>query len=233
LNQSSSVSYNLALSIVGIAIALILSSLSLPGNRGIDADGKMLVGGAFIASCFFGISIALYPGWYRRLGVSGRQANRDPGKEGIQRGMRGHHPDCATFESHRVYFGERVFCAGCLGIMLGSILAMILMATYIGISQYDPKGSAQSLTFLGSIAILLVYLEVASSRHRVLHIVSNAALMIGLLLVTIGMLEATGSMMVGLLGVLFGFLWMNTRISLSGWRHALLCRKCGEVCKGY
>jgi predicted membrane protein len=118
--------------------------------------------------------------------------------------------------------------------MIGSVLAIVLMLAYIGAFQGSLKGSAQLLVAIGSVAIILTYLEVASQRRIVaLHIAMSAALIVGFLLVTVGILEATGSPVVGLLGVLFGFLWMNTRISLSNWRHALLCGKCPEACKSY
>ena len=231
MTRSPNVSYNLGLSIIGLAIALLLGSLNFPDNGSVGTDGKLLVGGALIASCCFGLSIALHPGWYRRRRGLNQHASED---EGIRRRMKGHHPDCTAFEKHRVLIGERAVCAGCLGIMIGSILGIVLMTVYIVVVHSSLKGSAQLLVSIGSVAIVLTYLEVAYPKRNVtLHVTLSAFLIMGFLLVAVGMLEATGSPIVGLLGVLLGFLWTNTRISLSNWRHALLCRKCGETCKSY
>lgn len=231
MTRSSTATYNLILSFIGLAIALFLASFAPSGVSGVSVDGKLLIGGPFIASCLFGISMAYKPGWYKRRGARESIASGDGG---TRRGMSGHHPDCAPFEKHRVRFGGDSVCAGCLGIIIGSVLAIALMLAYVFAFQGSLKGPAQLLVAIGSAVIMLAYLEVAYQRRIVaLHIAMSAAFIVGFFLVTVGITEATGSPIVGLLGVLFGFLWMNTRINLSNWRHAMLCGKCPEPCKSY
>lgn len=232
MNQMPSIMRYLGLSVIAAVIALLLSSINYTSNKDIDINGKLLIGGAFIACCCFAASIAVYPGWYKRRAWNGHNNVNESGSGRPQRMLKGHHPDCAFFESHRTYLRMKAICAGCLGILIGSILAIILTFYYIVFIHENLGDSAQILVSIGSLTIFLVYLEIMlSKRNTLLHITSNALMMIGFLFIIIGMLESTGNEVVGLLGILFAFLWMDTRVRISKWHHALLCSRCSEVCK--
>jgi hypothetical protein len=62
---------------------------------------------------------------------------------------------------------------------------------------------------------------------------ANAILPVGFVLVTVGAAESTGKVAIGLLAVLISFLWLETRIHISDWKHAEICRKCGRECRSY
>ncbi len=229
MNQQLAGSINVCLSAIGFGIAFILGFSS--SNPIVDTPSKLAVGTAFFASCALGLSMALRPGWYKR---KGRREDQPSKKIETSRSTVGHHPDCASFDRHRTRIGERTFCAGCLGITIGSILALFLMATYIIAAQSGMRSWGQSLLLLGSLTIVLAYAEAAYPKRNVaLHVFLSAILIVGFLSITIGMLESSGNAIIGLMGILFSFLWMNTRISISHWRHALLCAQCGQPCKSY
>ena len=70
----------------------------------------------FGAICVLGIIAGITPRWCTFASKSERRGND---------GVAGHHPDCGHFPGHTVKLGERVFCAGCSGLVLGAVTALI------------------------------------------------------------------------------------------------------------
>jgi hypothetical protein len=65
------------------------------------------------------------------------------------------------------------------------------------------------------------------------HVVANVLLVLGFFLVTIGVLDATGTLAYGLVAIIVCYLWLDTRIQLSDYRHAGTCYSCGRGCGYY
>jgi hypothetical protein len=66
-----------------------------------------------------------------------------------------------------------------------------------------------------------------------LHILSNIALPIGFLVEVIGITSSSEDVILGLLGILICFLWLDTRIQISDWKHAKACGTCDRSCRAY
>ena len=80
---------------------------------------KIIVGLIFILSLLFAISISIKPGWYKKQ-------KKKKSNEFI-----GHHPNCDEFSNHKIIIKNKTCCAGCLGLLIGSIVNIILIIFYI------------------------------------------------------------------------------------------------------
>lgn len=146
----------------------------------------------------------------------------------------GHHPDCSEFESHTLRSGDRVLCAGCTGLAIGAGLSIVVMAAYVVVPMDLPLVMVYLLMGVGALLVVANYVEIAFFSLRPLnHALWNASMVVGFLFVVIGILHLTGNPFVGLLGVVIAFLWLDTRIQISSWKHSETCGACSQECKAY
>jgi len=234
LKQKTNIFQYLILSITAAVLLLIVAFFSNSNTASINISDKLFVGGVFIASCLFGISIAIYPGWFRRFVKQEKHSPNEKQTQKTTRRRKGHHPDCEQFQNHTLRIGNKTLCAGCLGLSIGSILSIFLMILYIVIGGKLSFTTFYFFIFLGLTIIGLVYVELMLSiRHTFLHVLSNIFLIVSFLLIVICIFEITGSKIYGAISILLSFLWLDARIQLSNWRHTLICENCGENCKMY
>ena len=150
------------------------------------------------------------------------------------RKRKGHHPDCDQFQNHTIRIDNKTLCAGCLGLSIGAILSIFLMILYIVIRGELSFTTFYFFMFLGLIIISLVYIEIMLPiRYTIIHVISNVFLVISFLLIVVCIFEITGNKIYGAVSILLSFLWLDTRIQLSNWRHTLICKNCDENCKMY
>ena len=97
----------------------------------VSTNDKLLISGLFISSCIFGISLAIHPGWFRRLIKHGNQDSNKEKSKKTKLTFKGHHPDCDQFKHHILTVNDKIHCAGCLGLALGSLLSIFLGVIYV------------------------------------------------------------------------------------------------------
>jgi hypothetical protein len=234
LKQKINVIYCLLLSILAATLLITLVAFNLSNTTSVGIYDKLFIGGMFITSCLFGISLAVYPGWFKRFI---KQEKQIPTKNQIQKTARkrkGHHPDCDQFQNHTIRIGNKILCAGCLGLSIGAILSIALMILYIVFGGELSITTNYFFMFFGLIVIGLVYLEIMHPiKHTIIHVLSNIFFVVSFLIVVIYIFEITGNKIYGAVSILLSFLWLDTRIRLSNWRHALICKSCDDNCKMY
>lgn len=235
MKQKTNVIYYLILSITAAILLLTLAFFNSSNTTSVDIYDKLFVGGVFITICLFGISLAIYPGWFKRFT---KQEKHSPNKKQTQKTTRkrkGHHPDCDQFQNHTIRIDDnKMLCAGCLGLSIGAILSIFLMILYIVIGNELSFTTLYFFMFLGLIIIGLVYVEIMIPiENIIIHVLSNVFLVISFLLIVICIFETTGNKIYGAVSILLSFLWLDTRIQLSNWRHTLICKNCDENCKMY
>jgi hypothetical protein len=192
------------------------------------------VGGAFISSCILGISFAIKPNWIRKSIKRGRHDENEQQAQMRTRKRQGHHPDCDKFKSHVIKTKNKVICAGCSGLALGSIISIFLTSAYIVLPNKILPTILHIFIILGLVIIILNYIEIVIPiRNAHFHMIFNVFFVISFFLIIIGIFELTGSMIYGIFGVIISFLWLDTRILLSKWRHSEICKNCSETCKVY
>lgn len=233
MNQIKIVLSYLGLSVAGAALLVVFVLMTPAPTRTLVVLEKMIVAGVFIASCVVGISFSLRPNWVRPF-ISKKENTEKNHSEALQRSFRGHHPDCKTFEKHRMIYQNKIWCAGCLGLLVGCVLSIILMILYVVVPFQQPPTISRLLLFLGLLVIALVYLEIIrGSQHSIIHVLSNGMLVLSFFFITTSIVELSGKVVYGFFTILLCILWLDTRIQLSRWHHRHLCSFCPESCKIY
>ena len=231
MNPARSATYFLILSALGLGMMFVLALSGTGDASPVDPQERLLVGGAFIVSCVLGISLAVWPGWFRRSGGGGQGPHS---KMVAGRGRRGHHPDCDRFETHVLMTKSRALCAGCTGLALGSTASILLTGIYFVLPSGMQPAGFLVLISLGVVFAVTSYVEIAApARNVFVHVTANALLVVGFFSLVVGTYELSGRLSYGLLGVVISFLLLDTRIQLSSWRHNRICAECRETCKSY
>jgi hypothetical protein len=235
LSQKRSLIFYMILSILGVILLFIGSLYSSPNKGSITTFDKTMVGGAFITSCVIGLSLALKPNWMKGI-IKGKQDKEFQNSDysGLQKSRYGHHPDCKGFNLHVIKTDKQTYCAGCLGLGLGSVLGIILVGLYIFFPLIFESMSPISIIMVGFIFIIFNFLVgVIRNRNKYLHMGSNVVLVMGFFFVVFGVHEQSANILLGILAVILSFLWLDTRIQLSHWHHKNICGNCANSCKAY
>ena len=233
MNQIKIVLSYLGLSVAGAALLVVFVLMTPAPTRTLVVREKMVVAGVFIIICVFGVSFSLRPNWLRPF-ISKKDNTEKNHSEALQRSFRGHHPDCETFENHRMIYQNKTWCAGCLGLLIGCLLSIILMILYVVVPFQQSPTISRLLLPLGLLIIAFVFLEsIVGSRHSIIHVLSNGMLVLSSFFITTSIVELSGKVVYGLFTILLCILWLDTRIQLSRWHHRRLCSSCPESCKIY
>jgi hypothetical protein len=231
MSKGKNVVQYLILSLIAACLIFILTFFS--SQKPLNYEDKLIVGGVYISCCIFGISLAIRPNWIKRLL---RHTNTDlQNRKAILKNHRflGHHPDCNHFTNHIIKINKKSYCAGCFGLVIGSLISIFLMIFYI----FNINGISPTINFIFPIVFILIALiffeQISLKRHTILHVLSNILLIICFFIIIISILEITGDIRYSLIGILLSFLWLDTRIQLSRWQHTRICLKCKKSCKIY
>jgi hypothetical protein len=223
----------LILSVIAMLLVLVLIGLTPSQNTHLSFSEKVGTVGVFIICCVFGISFTMKPNWVRRLVSASKDQEKNAQSNG-ERLFRGHHPDCSPFQNHTIQMNGKTLCAGCLGLSLGLFAAIGSMIVYTITDIQQTKTMSFLLLLLGLIFLMLVYIEIFyESISPILHVFLNSLMPLGFSLITIAVGGFTGEPLYGFFSILLCFLWLDTRIRLSKWRHSSICIQCPESCKRF
>jgi hypothetical protein len=170
----------------------------------------------FAAICALGIIAGIAPNWCS----VGSRSERRSGEA-----VAGHHPDCGHFPGHTIMLGARVFCAGCSGLVLGAVFALLGL-----LSGYYPLGIDVGFWFgalIVGLGLAQHYIDLGSGW---VHFCLNFLFVLGVWF----MFEAIQLM--GLSFIVSSYFlsvtvfWIYARIRASQWTHVGVCRGCDELC---
>jgi len=230
LNRRRTVEGYALLSAVAAAMLIILAWNGGQQSPGPDLMDKVIVSLAFMASCAWGIIKSYRPGFLRRKRGAGPT---DQTAKTFRTVYVAHHPDCGRFDDRVVVIKGGKYCGGCMGLLLGSLIALMMVSAYLLTPGLGATEGVLTLSFgIGLVALCL--LEIGMDRGAPwTHFLANLLLVLGFFFVTIGVLSSTGSVAYALIAILVCYLWLDTRIQLSDWRHADTCGSCGRGCGYY
>lgn len=230
MKYKKNVYYYFILSIVAAIFIVSLTLFEPTDTKYFGIYDKYFVAVFLILVYILGLSLAIYPGWYKK---GKKEINKKKLVNKIVRNRKGHHPDCEQFKNHILKFKNKTFCAGCFGLAIGSIVSISLILFYLLISvnftTFYPL-----ILFIGFIFVFQIYFEIIiSKRNSIVHIFSNVLHVTGFFIIAISILEITNSIPYTIIAILFSFLFFNTRVHLSLYNHNLICKKCKYDCKMY
>jgi hypothetical protein len=233
LNQTRNLLVYLIFSFIAVVLIVLLVVTTPTDTPPITTSEKTGIAGAFIICCIVGISFTFRPNWVRRYTPQKKDEEKKILTQ-VKRSFRGHHPDCPTFRDHTIQWKQKTWCAGCLGLFMGLCTSILLMILYTIIDFQLTKTLSYLMLILGLFMLPIVYLEILHrSRHPLVHVFSNSMLPLSFFIITTAMVGLTGNIVDELFTILLCFLWLDTRIQLSKWRHRFLCTNCSESCKMY
>jgi len=234
LKEKHEINHYILFSIIAVFLLLVLIYFGVSNKQPIRFYDKLLIGGLFILSCLFGISLAFFPGWYKKILKLDRSNTYIKNDKKVLRKIIGHHPDCNPFKNHVIAFGDKFLCTGCLGLAIGSLISILLILIYLIFSYGNSSYVFYLFFFFGLIMIAFNFIEIMLPvRKKYVHISSNSLIVIGFFLILIGIFELTGSTAYAMISLIFSFLFLITRIQLSHRRHSLICKLCSKKCKMY
>ena len=223
--------YYFILTIFGIIILFLISLLSKPAGS-ISFFDKLAVVSTFVFCCVIGISLSIYPAWIKRLLKNHKIS--DKGNKNIKKiKFNGHHPDCEKFNSHTIKISKKTYCAGCLGLIIGFALSIIISIIYL-LNYTDFNLNVKfSMLYIGILTVIIVLVEISTITKPVIHIFSNIFFIVAILLILLGILEITHDKSYGFISIMISFIFIQTRIHLSKLKHTNTCNNCSKECKIY
>jgi len=221
------------LSIAAIVLILIMVFFKQISSNTIAIGDKLLLAGVFFTSCIFGISIAIYPNWWRK-NKQNTYHTSNLQRAATSRSFKGHHPDCSLFKNHIIIIKNKPRCAGCLGLIIGALASIFLMIIYLAITFVLSIIMYYVLLIIGILVLIFVYIEIILvKRQTFVHIILNGLLILSFFIITVSIIEITKNIVYGILTILLCFLWLDTRIHISKYQHQSICNSCKQLCKSY
>jgi len=132
---------HLALSFIGLAVlvTLVFSPSSVQSSV---PWSKPLLGLVFGLICVSGIAAGLFPARCSETLFTKEKTRTSHASKHAASGFLGHHPACGSFGAHVFRLKEKVYCAGCVGLILGGLFSIF------GVVFYFFLGTIQCLDWL-------------------------------------------------------------------------------------
>ena len=217
-------SYKLLLSIAGLLLIVALTVFP-PTVTGDSPWRKPVIGSIFSTFCLLGVLAVFSP---NKCGTI-----LDRKKESVNSDsalshetvtiLRGHHPTCGMYSAHIFRIGDRTFCAACIGLLLGGLLALAGAVIYF-FCDWRVAEYSVLIVLLGVVGVSFGLFQFKVKSLFRLSV--NIIFVLGALLILIGVDVSVHSLFFGLFVVCLIVFWLFTRISLSQWDHEIICSGC-------
>jgi hypothetical protein len=199
---------------------------------------KPLAGAVFSLVCALGILAGIFPSkcsgmFHFRPANRGKLAQEPAELSREAQAFQGHHPDCGTFGAHVFRVGIRVFCAGCVGLILGAALSILGTVMYFFLQLSFGLGFFPVfwVGFIGVSCGLLQY-HLFNWGKSLVHLSVNAFFVFGVFLLLVGVDAITQNVAADLYLIALSVFWLYTRILLSQQDHRRICTACSvEECE--
>ena len=202
--------------------------------NGIDLANKtssphLLVGIVYLIICALGVVASFSPNVFS-VTHSNRKNSGDSAASIQMPKIKGHHPDCIHFTGHTLKTHDKWYCAGCTGLGLGGVIAVIISGRYffLGLSLMNPM----SLFWTG-----VVFVVVGLGQHYidggnpVVHFLLNVVFVMGATLLVISVDNLRSSIQLETYLIVLTLFWILTRIQVSKTFHSRICEKCSIGCR--
>jgi hypothetical protein len=200
---------------------------------------KPLAGTVFSIVCTLGILAGIFPSKCSGTFHSRATKQRELAKKSVELpekalNFSGHHPICGKFGAHVFQAGQKILCAGCIGLILGATFSLGGVTVYFFLQM--SLASDCLLVFwpgLVGVACGLLQYHLFNWGGSLVHLSVNTFFVLGTFLLLVGVDAVTQSIIVDLYVIALSLFWLYTRILLSQLYHRRICTACGiEEC-GY
>ena len=196
---------------------------------------KQLTLSIFVIFCILGAIVGIYPSIcsFRNYAIKDTftfnlNVSKSPKIE-----FKGHHPDCIDFSSHILNFGDKTYCAGCTGLVIGAILSLLGSFFYILAGLKVEVTTPPIFFWLGFIYVSCGSLQhLLVAKNNIAHLFLNILFVYGSFTLLVAVNEITNNFLPSIYFLILVVYLIITRISLSGLEHKRICDNCSlEKCK--
>jgi len=220
----SNIKYQILLSFAGLLIIVALTVFP-PTVTGDSPWRKTVIGSIFSTFCLLGVLAVFSPNKCGTIIDRKKESGASVSIEsnGPVTVLRGHHPTCGKYSAHIFRIGDRTFCAACIGLLLGGLLALAGAVIYF-FCDWRVAEYSVLIVLLGVVGVSfgLFQFKVKS----LFRLSANIIFVLGALLILIGVDAVVHSLFFDLFAVCLIVFWLLTRISLSEWDHEMICSGC-------
>jgi len=220
----SNIKYQILLSFAGLLIIVALTVFP-PTVTGDSPWRKTVIGSIFSTFCLLGVLAVFSP---NKCGtIIDRKKESGASVSIVSNGpvtvLRGHHPTCGKYSAHIFRIGDRIFCAACIGLLFGGLLALAGTVIYF-FCDWQAAEYSILIVLLGVVGVSfgLFQFKVKS----LIRLSANIIFVLGAMLILIGVDASVHSLFFDLFVVCLIVFWLFTRISLSQWDHEIICSGC-------
>jgi len=224
----SDIKYQLLVSIAGLLLLVALTVFP-PTVTGDLSWRKPVIGSIFSSICVLGILAVFSPNRCLRIfniGKKKKTVGLDSAKlvsHGTSNVLQGHHPTCGNYDAHIFRIRGKIFCAACVGLLIGGLLALAGAAVYF-FGDWRLAEHSSLMVLLGIVGVSFGLFQFKFKNFIRLSV--NTIFVLGTLLILIGIDELVHSLIFDLFVVSLIIFWLFTRISLSQWDHERICSDC-------
>ena len=223
---------NLYYSLISISGLFLLGFLVFyTQSQGIHLQREVVLW-IFILICLLGMFAAVSPSRCTRL-IYFKKNQKSDWKIGesdssdIENKFKGHHPDCDNFKTHTFSLKGTKYCAGCTGLFIGSLIALI--GTFIYYFYGIPDAHDGRLIFFIGFITLTVYLFqdlILDININLAKFFFNILLVLGSFMILIGINELDSNIFIQLFFIVLVVIWILGRIASSEKKHDEICDEC-------
>ena len=224
--KKSDIKYQLLVSIIGLLLVFLLTIFP-PIVTGDFPWRKMVIGSIFSIFCVLGILAVFSPNQCGKIfNKKKKTVGSDSTKlvsHGASNVFQGHHLTCGKFTAHIFRIKDKTWCAACVGLLLGGLLALVGVSVYF-FCDWQIAGHSSLMILFGIVGVSFGLFQFKFGN--IVRLVVNTFFVLGTLLMLIGVDALIRSLVFDLFVISLIVFWLFTRISLSQWDHEVICSGC-------
>lgn len=194
---------------------------------------KQLTGSIFAIICILGIIVGVYPTRCSRIPHFRKKFDRKELTDQETTTIRfvGHHPKCGNFSTHILLLRGKTYCAGCTGLVLGAIIALLAILSY-SLLDFHVGEYGVFVFWVGFIAVVcgLLQYRIRDGNKGQIHFFLNLTFVLGAFLLLVGIHEITRNFILEVYLLAMIVYWIITRVMISQLEHRKICAACQQSC---
>ncbi len=224
--NKSDIKYQILVSVIGLLLVFVLTVFP-PTVTGDFPWRKTVIGVIFSIFCVLGILAVFSSNQCGKIiNQKKKTVDSDSAKlvsHGASTVLQGHHPTCGMFAAHIFRIKDKTWCAACIGLLIGGLLALAGASVYF-FGGWHVAEHSSLMILLGTVGVSFGLFQF--KFKNLIRLFMNAIFVLGTLFILIGVDELVRNLVFDLFAVSLIVFWLFTRISLSQWDQKVICSGC-------